>query len=120
MLDGCLADHLHADARAGAGDVGVVAYLKSENSIINATNVKMNGDGAFTVRVGSKEICGDVPNKLDVSEGWNIRMRVYLPAQSVVDGTYKLLQQHAAPIRKQSTDIKRPRLLRAVWRQYYK
>jgi len=69
---------------------GADGYLKSENSIINPTNVEMNGDGTFTVHFGSQETCGDVPNRLDVSEGWNFLMRVYLPGQSVIDGTYKL------------------------------
>jgi hypothetical protein len=69
---------------------GADGYLKSENSIINPTNVEMNGDGTFTVHFGSKELCGDVPNRVDVSEGWNFLMRVYLPGQSVIDGTYKL------------------------------
>jgi len=31
-----------------------------------------------------------VPNRLDVSEGWNFLMRVYRPGLSVLDGSYKL------------------------------
>jgi hypothetical protein len=50
----------------------------------------MNADGTFTVHFGSKEACGDVPNRLDVSEGWNFLMRVYRPGQSVLNGSYKL------------------------------
>ena len=50
----------------------------------------MNEDGTFTVHFGSKEDCGDVPNRLDVSEGWNFLMRVYRPGKSVLDGSYKL------------------------------
>jgi hypothetical protein len=69
---------------------GADGYLKSANSILNATNVKMNDDGTFTVHFGSKEVCGDVPNRLDVSEGWNFLMRVYRPGQSVLNGSYKL------------------------------
>ena len=65
-------------------------YMKSTNSILNATNVRMNGDGTFTVYFGSKEACGDVPNRLDVSEGWNFLMRVYRPGASVLNGSYKL------------------------------
>ena len=39
---------------------------------------------------GSAEQCGDVPNRLDVTEGWNFLMRIYRPGTSVLDGTYKL------------------------------
>jgi hypothetical protein len=42
------------------------------------------------VYFGSKEACGDVPNRLDVSEGWNFLMRVYRPGPSVLNGSYKL------------------------------
>ncbi len=44
-------------------------YMKNENSLVNSSNVKLNADGTFTVYFGSKEICGDVPNRLDVTEG---------------------------------------------------
>jgi hypothetical protein len=50
----------------------------------------MNADGTFTVHFGSKDACGDVPNRLDVSEGWNFLMRVYRPGPSVLDGSYTL------------------------------
>ena len=50
----------------------------------------MNADGTFTVHFGSKEVCGDVPNRLDAPEGWNFLMRVYRPGQSVLNGSYKL------------------------------
>ncbi len=65
-------------------------YMKHENGIINASNVQLNDDGTFTVYYGSKEACGDVPNRLDVTEGWNFLMRVYRPGQSVIDGKYKM------------------------------
>ena len=65
-------------------------YMKSDNNIVNSSNVKLNADGTFTVRYGSDEACGDVPNRLDVSEGWNFIMRVYRPGPSVLDGSYKL------------------------------
>lgn len=67
---------------------GKDGYMKSANSIINATNAKLDGDGTFTVFYGSAASCGDVANRLDVSEGWNFLMRVYRPAQSVLDGSY--------------------------------
>lgn len=65
-------------------------YMKSDNNIVNSSNVKLNVDGRFTVYFGSKETCGDVPNRLDVSEGWNFLMRVYRPGQSVLNGSYVL------------------------------
>jgi hypothetical protein len=51
---------------------------------------KLNADGTFTVYYGSKEIFGDVTNRLDVTEGWNFLMRVYRPGPSVLDGSYTL------------------------------
>ena len=69
---------------------GADGYMKSDNSILNEFNTKMNEDGTFTVHFGSKEDCGDVPNRLDVGDGWNFLMRVYRPGKSVLDGSYKL------------------------------
>jgi hypothetical protein len=67
-------------------------FMKTENNIVNSSNVKLNADGTFTVYFGSKELCGDVQNRLDVTEGWNFLMRVYRPGASVLDGSYKLPQ----------------------------
>ena len=64
--------------------------MKSVNNILNASNTKMNADGTFTVHFGSAETCGDVPNRLDTTEGWNFLMRIYRPAKSVLEGAYKL------------------------------
>ena len=69
---------------------GSDGYMKSENSILNGANVKLNDDGSFTAYFGSKEACGDVPNRLDVSDGWNFLMRIYRPGPSVLNGSYKL------------------------------
>jgi hypothetical protein len=69
---------------------GEDGYMKSENSILNGGNVKLNDDGSFTAYFGSKEACGDVANRLDVSDGWNFLMRIYRPGPSVLDGSYKL------------------------------
>jgi hypothetical protein len=69
---------------------GKDGFIKSENSLVNSSNVKANPDGTITVYFGSKELCGDVSNRLDVTEGWNFLMRVYRPGASVLDGTYKL------------------------------
>ena len=76
---------------------GADGYMKSVNNILNAANTKMNADGTFTVYFGSKEACGDVPNRLDVSEGWNFLMRVYRPGPSVLNGSYKLPDAVACP-----------------------
>jgi hypothetical protein len=65
-------------------------YMMSDHNIVNSSNVVLNADGTFTVRFGTKEACGDVPNRVDVSEGWNFLMRVYRPGKSILDGTYKL------------------------------
>lgn len=65
-------------------------FMKSENCIVNSSNVKLNEDGTFTVYFGSKELCGDVSNRLDVTEGWNFLMRIYRPGASVLDGSYKI------------------------------
>jgi hypothetical protein len=65
-------------------------FMKSENNIVNSSNVKLNVDGTFTVYYGSKEACGDVPNRLDVPEGWNFLMRIYRPRPSILDGSYRL------------------------------
>lgn len=65
-------------------------FIKSENSIVNSSTVKMNADGTFTVYFGSAETCGDVPNRLDTTDGWNFLMRIYRPGKSVLSGAYKL------------------------------
>ena len=64
--------------------------MKSGNNIVNSSNVKLNADGTFIVYFGSKETCGDVPNRLDTTEGWNFLMRIYRPGTSVLEGAYKL------------------------------
>jgi hypothetical protein len=65
-------------------------FMKSENCIVNSSNVKLNDNGTFTVHFGSKELCGNVPNRLDVTEGWNFLMRVYRPGESVLNESYKI------------------------------
>jgi hypothetical protein len=69
---------------------GSDGFMKSDNNIINSSNVKLNADGTFTVYFGSVETCGDVPNRLDTTEGWNFLMRIYRPGKSVLEGAYKL------------------------------
>jgi hypothetical protein len=75
---------------------GADGYMKSENSSLNGANVKLNDDGTFTVFFGLKEGCGDVPNRLDVTDGWNFLMRIYRPGPSMLDGSYKLPSVEAA------------------------
>jgi hypothetical protein len=58
--------------------------------IVNSSNAKLNADGTFTVLFGSKELCGDKPNRVDVTPGWNFVMRIYRPGPSVLDGSYVL------------------------------
>ena len=65
-------------------------FMKSDNNIVNSSNVKLNVDGTFTVYFGAVETCGEVPNRLDTTEGWNFLMRIYRPAKSVLEGAYKL------------------------------
>jgi hypothetical protein len=65
-------------------------FMKSENNIVNSSNVKLNADGTFTVYFGAENLCGVVPNRLDVTEGWNFLMRVYRPGASVLDGSYEM------------------------------
>lgn len=76
------------------GDDG---YMESENNVVSSSNVKFNADGTFTAYYGSKEICGDKPNRVDVTEGWNFLLRVYRPGPSVIDGSYKVAK--AEPVK---------------------
>jgi hypothetical protein len=69
---------------------GSDGFMKSDNNIVNSSNVKLNADGTFTVYFGSVETCGEVPNRLDTTEGWNFLMRIYRPGQSVLEGAYQL------------------------------
>jgi hypothetical protein len=69
---------------------GSDGFMKSDNNIVNSSSARFNPDGTFTVHFGSEESCGDVPNRLDVSEGWNFLMRVYRPGAPVLDGSYML------------------------------
>lgn len=77
---------------------GADGYLKTANSVLNKFNTKFNADGTFTVAFGTKEQCGDVPNRLDAPDGWNFLMRVYRPGASVLNGSYKL--PDAVPFKK--------------------
>jgi hypothetical protein len=69
---------------------GADGFIKSDRATLNATNVQMNADGTFTVRFGSEQDCGDLPNRLDITPGWNFLMRVYKPGASILRGDYTL------------------------------
>lgn len=70
---------------------GKSGFIESENSVLNGNNTRLAPDGnSFTAYFGSKEACGDVPNRLDTTEGWNFIMRVYRPDPSVLGGGYVL------------------------------
>jgi hypothetical protein len=69
---------------------GKDGFIKDENCIINSSNVVLNPDGTFTVYFGSRQLCGDLPNRVDVTEGWNFLMRIYRPGESVLSGDYEL------------------------------
>ncbi|MEY8828518.1 DUF1214 domain-containing protein [Sedimentitalea sp. XS_ASV28] len=69
------------------GDDG---FMESNNNMINDRNVTLNDDGSFTVHFGSVENCGEQPNRVDISEGWNFLLRVYRPGQAVLDRSYTL------------------------------
>ncbi|MCB0728296.1 MAG: DUF1214 domain-containing protein [Ignavibacteriae bacterium] len=65
-------------------------YMKSDNSVINESNVKYNDDKTFTVHFGPEEKCPGAKNRLDITDGWNFLMRAYLPGESVLNGSYKV------------------------------
>lgn len=71
------------------GDDG---YMKSDHNLINGSNVKLNDDGTFTAYFGSEAACGEVPNRADITDGWNFLMRIYLPGESVLKGEYVLAE----------------------------
>ncbi len=65
-------------------------FMESDNNIVNDRNVTLNEDGTFTVYFGSEEACGDKPNRVEITEGWNYLMRVYRPGPSVLSRQYRL------------------------------
>ncbi len=69
---------------------GSDGFIKTENSLLNQSNVTLNEDGTFTAYFGTEDICGDVPNRLDAPEGWNFLFRVYRPGREVLEGDYTI------------------------------
>jgi hypothetical protein len=64
--------------------------MKSDNNIVSDRNVVLDDDGRFTVYFGSEEHCGNRPNRVAISPGWNFLMRVYRPGPSVLNREYVL------------------------------
>ncbi|ENM5912236.1 DUF1254 domain-containing protein [Vibrio mimicus] len=70
---------------------GADKYLHEGISNLNDRTIKRNEDGTFTLYFGSKELCGDVANRLDTpSDNWYLGMRVYRAKEDVVNGSYQL------------------------------
>ncbi|MEM6675859.1 MAG: DUF1254 domain-containing protein [Planctomycetota bacterium] len=69
---------------------GSDGFMKSDANVVNDRNVTLNADGTFTVWFGSQEACGDKPNRVDISEGWNFLMRVYRPGPGILKREYEL------------------------------
>jgi len=76
---------------------GADGYMKSATNHIGSSDAVFNADGTFTVNFGTAQACGDVPNRVDITDGWNFLMRIYRPGPSVLDGTYRLPDATAAP-----------------------
>ncbi len=87
-------------------DLFSLATFFFRNSIttpVITNNAKLNPDETFTAYFGSREACGDVPNRLDVDKGWNFAMRIYRPGPSVIDRSYKL--PHAVEIKQARSEL---------------
>lgn len=70
---------------------GADKYLKDEESHLSNKQLQYNPDGTFTVYYGSAAVCGAVANRLNTpTDNWYLGMRVYRPAQAVIDGKYDL------------------------------
>jgi hypothetical protein len=69
---------------------GSDGFMKSARAGVNDRNVALNDDGTFTVYFGSPEACGDKPNRVDITDGWNFLMRIYRPGEAVLKREYRL------------------------------
>lgn len=69
---------------------GADGFMKSDTNVINDRNVAYNDDGTFTAYFGAEAACGDRPNRVDISDGWNFLMRIYRPGPEVLSREYTL------------------------------
>jgi hypothetical protein len=53
---------------------------------LNNKTAKQNTDGSITIQFGD---CKGVDNCLDIMDGWNYAIRMYLPHESILNGTWK-------------------------------
>lgn len=52
---------------------------------LNSKTVKHNSDGSITIQFGN---CENVDNCLEIMEGWNYAIRMYVPQESILNGTW--------------------------------
>ena len=81
-----------ASKTGGQDEVNRETFIRAGTDRLFKDFVK-NAGGTFTVYFGSAESCGDVPDRVDAREGWNLSMRIYRPGKSVLSGDCKLLKQ---------------------------
>lgn len=69
---------------------GEDGFMKSNNNLVNESNVILNSDGTFTAHFGSEAVCGKTDNRVDTTDNWNFLFRIYRPGESVLKGNYAL------------------------------
>jgi hypothetical protein len=57
-----------------------------QTATVNSINAVANDDGSYTVQFGGWDC--EAPNCLPIFPGWNYAVRLYLPRQEVIDGTW--------------------------------
>ena len=45
-------------------------HMKSAHAAIDSASMQKNADRTFTANSSSRQACGDVPNRLDATDGW--------------------------------------------------
>ena len=70
---------------------GADKYIKSEQSNLNDRTIKFKPNGTFAIYYGSRDLCGDVENRLDTpGDNWYLGMRIYRASKSVVENGYDM------------------------------
>lgn len=70
---------------------GADKYVHEERSSLNNRAIRTNPDGTFTMRYGPRAACGEAANWLNTpGDNWYLGMRVYRPAEYIVEGRYEL------------------------------